>query len=62
MDHILHEKICYRLDLIEAGQIVNNFMIDVIAIIFIESDGRDEKVINNINSLIFPVIETKVEL
>mgnify|MGYP003956970507 FL=1 len=37
-------------------------MIDVIAIIFIESDGRDEKVINNINSLIFPVIETKVEL
>ena len=62
VDHILHEKICYRLDLIEAGQIVNNFMIDVIAIIFIESDGRDEKVINNINSLIFPVIETKVEL
>ena len=62
VDHILHEKICYRLDLIEAGQAVKDFMVDVIAIIFIESDGRDEKVINNINSLIFPVIETKVEL
>ena len=36
-------------------------MIDVIAIIFIELDGRDEKVIDNINSLISPIIETKVE-
>ena len=57
VDHILREKICYRLDLIEAGQAVKDFMVDVIAIIFIELDSRDDDMINNINSLISPVIE-----
>ena len=59
VDYILHQKICYRLDLIETGQAVNNFMVDVIAIIFIELDDREDTVIDNINELISPIIEVE---
>jgi len=60
VDHTLRDKICYRLNLIEAGKTINNFMVDVIEIIFIELDDRQDEVIDNINALIFPVMEEEV--
>ena len=59
VDSILRDKIFYRLDLIEAGGTVNNFMVDLIAILFIDLNNREEEVIKNINSLICPIIEEK---
>ena len=55
IDSSLKDKIIYRLDLIQKGTQIENFLNTQIAIIFIKLDAKDEHILKNINTLIYPI-------
>lgn len=59
IDPSLKDKIIYRLDLMPKGTMIEDFLHAQIAIVFIELNETDEKVISNINNLIYPILDPK---
>jgi len=57
IDDSLRNSIIYTFDLMEKGSIVTDFLHTQLAIIFIKLDYADTSVLENINSIIRPVID-----
>jgi len=57
VDKKIIDKIKYKLEIINSGSEINNFLRDQIAILIIETEDYDYSIIENINSLIYPVVE-----
>lgn len=57
IDAGIEPMVVFRLDLMDEGSRVNDFLTNQISIIFIRLPGRDCSVTNNINSLIRPVVQ-----
>lgn len=61
-DKSLKDKIIYKLDLVKEGFLIKDFLNIQVAIVFIKLELYDEMVINNINELIYPVIEENKDI
>jgi len=59
IDKSLYDKVIYRLDLIQEGVQIKEYLHTQIAILLIELERFDSKVVNNLNNLIAPTIRTK---
>jgi biotin carboxylase len=55
----IQDKIIHRLNLVEEGYMIENYLATQIAIVFIKLDKKNDKIIKNINTLIYPKVNTK---
>jgi biotin carboxylase len=59
IDASIQDKIIHRLNLVEEGYTIENYLATQIAIVFIKLDEKNDKIIKNINTLIYPKVSTK---
>ena len=57
IDVTLEDKIVFKFDLIGQNMRIENFLTTQIAIIFIKLPYEDRDILNNINNLLFPIME-----
>lgn len=57
IDATIKDTVVHRLDLIKEETLVENYLNTQIAIIFIKLKSRDNKILENLNSLIYPILE-----
>ncbi len=60
IDDIIKDKIIYKFDVLEKDSLIEDYLYDKICIIFIELEKEDKEILENINTLIYPIIEKKV--
>jgi biotin carboxylase len=61
IDQSLKDKIIYRFDLMKQDSLVTDFLHTQMAIIFIKLDYADNTILENINTLIYPIVDDLVE-
>ncbi len=57
IDELLRDKIIYKFDLIDKNSLVENYLNTQVCIVFIELEKEDKEILDNINDLIYPIIE-----
>ncbi len=57
IDETLKDNVISRFDIMKKNTKIESFLTELIAIIFIELSHKDKNVINNINKLIYPLVE-----